>query len=167
MFTKTIAIGLVIALVSGFWIQNTAYAGDKEWATAGKILAGVVGLAAVQQIAKNQRHDGYNRRTVYYGAPTHRQKRVYYHRAPRRIHRQRRIWVPGRHITEEVKVWVPGVEEKIWVPPRYERQWVADRRGGYWEEVLVEEGHWRYERQPGHFEIHTQRRWVSGYWKNI
>jgi len=51
MFTKTIAITLVIALMSGLWIQNTAYAGDKEWATAGKVLAGVVGLAAVQQIA--------------------------------------------------------------------------------------------------------------------
>jgi len=83
------------------------------------------------------------------------------------VYRQRRIWVPGSYITEEVKVWVPGVEEKIWVSPRYERQWVAARRGGYWEEVLVEEGYWRYERQPGHFEIHAQQRWVPGYWRNI
>ena len=165
MFTKVITIGLVMALLSCLFVQNTAYAGDKEWATAGKVLAGVVGLAAVQQIAKNHRtNDRYYSRT-HYGTPVHREKRVYYHNAPR--YRVRKIWVHGKYLIEKVKVWVPGAEEKIWVPPRYERQWIETRRGGYWEDVLVEDGHWRYEQQPGYYEVHTERRWVPGYWKTI
>ena len=167
MVTKAIAIGLLITLLSGLWVQNTAYAGNKEWATAGKILAGVVGLAAVQQVAKHHRERDYSYSRVYNGTPVRRGRRVYYHTAPR-VYRQRKIWVSGRYVTEEVKVWVPGVKEKIWIPARYERQWVDNGYGeGCWEKVLVEEDHWRYQRSPGYFEIHTERRWVPGYWKHI
>lgn len=50
-------------------------AGDREWATAGKVLAGVVGASMIAGAASHGYHDRY-----YYERPVHYARPVYYER---------------------------------------------------------------------------------------
>jgi len=167
MLRKTVTIAVIIGLLGGLWVPR-AEAGDKEWATAGKILAGIAALSILSNAAEGHhyRHRDYYDRRVYYAEPVYRERRVYQHRAPRTYIRHKQ-WVPGHYVTENVRVWVPGEKVKIWVEPQYEKIWIGDEHDGYWEEVLVEEGHWAYQYRRGHYEVQTDKRWVPGYWKYI
>ncbi len=157
MLMRMITIGLVAALVLG--PASLAQAGDREWATAGKILAGAVGLAILSDITSNQR-PAY----AYRGAPVYRRGRARCYRAPRVVYRPRRVWVEGYYVTREKKVWIRGYWEKRWIEPEYEEVWVETYHGGHWERRLVREGCWRKVRREGYYEYQTVRDWVPGYW---
>ena len=179
MKTKLIAITVIMALIGTMWVPK-AHAGDKEWATAGKILTGIAALSILSAAAEDH-HDNhynysrsrpyrdnssYNRRRVYQAEPVYHDTRVYRHEAPRRRARNKH-WVPGHYVTENVRVWVPGQKIKTWVEPRYEKVWVGNNRHGHWEDVIVTDGYWTYEYLKGHYEIQRNQRWVPGYWENI
>ena len=60
---KIITLSLVIGAIM---MSNpiSSYAGDREWATAGKVLAGVVGVGLVASAINHDRY-GYHRGPVY------------------------------------------------------------------------------------------------------
>jgi hypothetical protein len=74
----------------------------------------------------------------------------------------RRVWVPGRYETVERRVWVEGGERREWVPARYETRY--DECGRPYS-VLVRQGFWKTECEPGHFEPRPVTVWVDGYWR--
>jgi hypothetical protein len=74
----------------------------------------------------------------------------------------RRVWVPGRYETVEQRVWVEGGERREWIPARYETRYDECGRP---TSVLVRQGHWKTECDPGHFELRAVRVWVEGYWR--
>lgn len=179
MKTKLIAVTVVLALMGTMWVPK-AHAGDKEWATAGKILTGIAALSFLSAASENHHDDNYSyrrqrpyrhrrsyrRRRVYQAEPVYNETTVYRYQAPRQrvINKQ---WVPGHYVTENLRVWVPGEKIRTWVEPRYEKVWVGSERNGHWEDVLVADGYWTYEYRQGYYEMQTNRRWVAGYWKNI
>ncbi len=117
-----------------------ARAGDHEWATAGKILTGIIGLSILGHAVADAQ-PGY-----YYAPPP----RVYY--APPRED----VWVPGHYETRYQNRWVPGHWEieryarhggdddedyddapsgrRVWVSGRYDRVAVDVWIPGHWEE---------------------------------
>ena len=152
--TRAIAVMLIAAVAVIALPRPTAYAGDKEWATAGKILAGVVGTS-----------DDNNRRVVvqrrYTGT---RVRRVRYVRSPKRT------WVPGHYEIRAERIWIEGYWEEVWIPPEYKRIRVTryDRHGrAYtaWEKVLVREGHHEKIWHEGYWETREVREWIAGHWE--
>ena len=65
---KTVFVLLVIFAVA-FFTAGTAEAGEREWATAGKILTGVVGASVVADAVYGQPRGGYYYPTYYAPAP--------------------------------------------------------------------------------------------------
>ena len=135
---------------------RSSYAGDKEWATAGKIMAGLAALAILSEVVSDL---GPVQHVVY--APAPHPRRVIYVQAPRRV------WVEGRHIEVVREEWVPGYTERVWVPPAHERVWVATPRGGFWKEVLVQRGHYREVWHPGQKVLRRELEWVPAHWEEI
>ena len=74
----------------------------------------------------------------------------------------RPVWVPGRYETIDQRVWVEGGECRQWVPARYETR--HDECGRPYS-VLVRQGYWKTECEPGHFELRAVTVWVDGYWR--
>ena len=65
----------MVALCATLALPHRTYAGDDEWATAGKILAGVVGLRVLQKGVRGSGHRGYEHGHADHGhSPYH-----YYH----------------------------------------------------------------------------------------
>lgn len=103
------------------------HAGDRGWATAGKILTGILGVTILgNAIAHSHAYPA----PVYAPPP-----RVYY---PPEV-----VWVPGRYETHYERRWVPGYWEierfgrhsrRMWVPGYYERVAVTVWIPGHWEE---------------------------------
>ncbi|MCB1196403.1 hypothetical protein KDK77_09480 [bacterium] len=58
----TLLLGLSVILSAGviFSNVNRAYAGDREWATVGKILTGVLGTQIIYDINSSGHHSGYS-----------------------------------------------------------------------------------------------------------
>ncbi len=154
MLRKMIAVSLIAAILSAVPLTKS-YAGEKEWATAGKILAGAVGFAILNELLSDDHHDA---RRVYVGRPIYHVKTS----APRRY------WMPGRYVEVVEKEWIPGYFEKVWVPPRYERVWVSygrHGRSGHWEERLVSKGYYERIWHKGYYEYRTVRKWIPGHWE--
>ena len=163
--TRVIATLLVAVLAVVVLPRPKAYAGDKEWATAGKILAGVVGVAIVPKIATSDRHNRQGR--VY------RQNRRWSqpHRRVRYVRSPRRYWVDGYYETREVRVRVDGYWEKVWVEPEYRRVRTTQChcsgrcRTTHWERMLVREGYFDKVWREGYWEVREVREWVAGHWE--
>ena len=160
MLTKAIAVTLIAAVALVALPSSRAYAGDKEWATAGKILAGAVGVAIIHEIATS----GNNTRVVRvhrtYREPV---RRVRYVRSPQRT------WVPGHYEIRAERTWIEGWWERIWIEPEYKRIRVTryDARGRaytVWQEILVREGHYEKIWHEGYWETREVREWIPGYW---
>jgi len=62
MKSHALAITIVVALCATLAMPRRTYAGDDEWATAGKILAGVVGLQVLQRGVRAGSHRDYKGR---------------------------------------------------------------------------------------------------------
>ncbi len=94
---KIMAVILAAALL-GAGIPNRSYADDHGWATAGKIMTGIIGLNILGNvIANSQPRPVYVPETRYY-APEPR-----YYAPPRE-----RAWVTGHYESRVEKQWVPG-----------------------------------------------------------
>jgi len=131
---------------------RSSVAGDKEWATAGKVMVGLAALAVISDLVADQH-------PVCVPAPQPR--RVI------RVHAPRRVWVEGRHVQVVRKVWVPGYFERVWVPPVRERVWVATSFNGHWQETVVRPGFHRKVWRPGHYTHSRETRWIPGHWQEI
>jgi hypothetical protein len=178
MKTRIIAVTVMIALIGTMWVPK-AHAGDKEWATAGKILTGIAALSFLGAVSESHHDDHYyyndhrrpyrhhrGYRRVYRAEPVYYETTVHRYEAPRpRI--ENKLWMQGHYVTENVRIWVPGEKIKTWIEPRYEKVWVGNDQDGHWEEVIAADGYWTYEYRKGHYGMQTNRRWVAGYWRNI
>ncbi|MCL5966703.1 MAG: hypothetical protein M1550_05805 [Deltaproteobacteria bacterium] len=104
---KKIMAIIVVAGLLATLAPAGAYAGDREWATAGKILTGIIGLSILGN-------------ALAYPAPVYAPPpRVYY--AP-----PEQVWVPGHYVTRFQRHWVPG----HWEYGRYEDEDDDDYGGG-------------------------------------
>jgi hypothetical protein len=149
---KKAFILMAATMIAAAPLRNT-FAGDKEWATAGKVLAGLAAVAIISDMIADTP-------PAYVPAP-HPPHRVIRVRAPRTV------WVEGRYVEVVRKVWVPGRFEEVWVPPVRERVWVATEFGGRWMERVVRPGERRREWHPGYYEHMRERQWVPGHWEEI
>ena len=135
-----------------------SYAGDREWATAGKILTGMAGVALLA--------DAFASPEEYYPVHNRHHYRPRYCPPPVVVVREsycpsRSRWVEGHYVQYEERVWVPGETRKIWVPPAY--TW--ERHHGRRIQVY-HEGYYRFEEMPGHYEVCLKERWVDGHWED-
>lgn len=143
---------LLLAIVIAAIPLRSSVAGDKEWATAGKVMAGLAALAVISDLVADQR-------PVYVPAPQPR--RVIHVRVTRRV------WVEGKNVQVVRQVWVPGHFEKTWVPPARQRVWVATHSGGYWRDVVVHPGFYKEVWRPGYFVRRHETRWIPGHWEQM
>lgn len=147
---KTAVILLSAVMIAAAPLRSSL-AGDKEWATAGKVMVGLAALAIITDAVADHH-------TVHVSAPP---RRVIHVRAPRRV------WVEGRSVEVIRKVWVPAYSERTWVPPLRERVWVATPGGGCWRQRVVRPGFYRKVRHRGRYEHRRETRWVPGHWESI
>lgn len=140
---KTIlkAVAVIAAVALGTAAAPTkSYAGDREWATAGKVLTGIAAVGLIASLASQPAHC----------APP-----------PPRCEPPRQ-WIPGHYEIQRDRVCIPPHWETIVEPAQYE--WV--RHGHRWEYVLVkpecirrvwvrEQIEWREARVwvPAHYEV--------------
>jgi len=162
MLTRAIATILIAAMAIVALPKPTAYAGDKEWATAGKILAGVVGAAIIHEAVTSGHRDRHVE--VHRRYPGRTVRRVRYVQSPKRY------WVPGHNEIRTVRTWVEGYWEEVYVPPEYKRVRVTKygprgRTITVWKEILVREGYHEKIWHKGYWETHEVREWVPGYWE--
>lgn len=146
------ALILLSATVIAVVPLRSSNAGDKEWATAGKVMAGLAALAIIGDLVADQS-------PVCVAAPP-----------PRRVihvYTPRRVWIEGRHVEVVRKRWVPGHFERIWVPPARRRIWVGTPRGGYWQDTIARPGFYRRVWRPGYYARRRETRWAPGHWEQI
>jgi len=125
----------------------SAFAGNQEWAVAGKILTGLIGLRALHRAAHH--HTPPPPAHVPVQPPPHRG----------------RTWVEPHNTYQHTKVWVPGYWEKVWVEPVYETRTVHRRGRTFEERVLVSEGYWKQVWTDGYFRMERQVVRVPGHWE--
>lgn len=117
------------------------HAGDREWATAGKILTGILGVTILGNAIAN---------SYAYPAPV-------YAPPPRAYYPPEVVWVPGHYETRFERTWVPG-------------RWVIERFGRHGRDYDDDYGH-DHERRarrvwvPGHYERVEVTVWVPGHWE--
>jgi hypothetical protein len=130
---KILAIVLAVGLLAAT-LPAGAIAGDRGWATTGKVLTGIIGLSILGNAIANT--------APVYGPPP-----GYYHR-----HYPEQVWVPGHYEVQLQRRWESGRWEiadgydydhdgyydrrearRVWVPGGYRdvevRLWVP----GHWE----------------------------------
>ncbi|MDD8051804.1 MAG: hypothetical protein PHG55_10715 [Verrucomicrobiota bacterium] len=165
---KWISTTLAALLMTGslIWMPTTASAGQKEWATAGKILAGAAGVLALDHIFNNRGYNAYpppqqhyythEVREIHY-EPVYRAQPVVEYRVVRPTPPPRRP--AGHYEIQQEEVWVPGTYERQWVPPVVSEVWngrcyvTREVQPGFFERVWI----------PGHYEQRQARVWVEGY----
>ncbi len=146
------ALILLSATVIAVVPLRNSNAGDREWATAGKVMAGLATLAIIGDLVADQS-------PVYVTAPPPR--RVI------RVYTPTRVWVEGRHVEIVRKRWVTGHFERTWAPPARQRIWVATPRGGYWQDTIVRPAFGRRVWRPGYYVRRRETQWVPGHWRQI
>ncbi len=146
------ALILLMAVAMTAAPLRSSFAGDKEWAIAGKVMAGLAALAVVSDLVADHH-------PMYIAPPP-----------PRRVihvYSPRPVWVEGRYVEVTRRVWVPGRYERTWVPPVCERVWVATPFGGHWQETVVRPGFHDRVWRPGYHEYRTEMQWAPGHWEQI
>jgi hypothetical protein len=115
-------------------------AGEREWATAGKILTGVVAADVLfNHVPRHQNH-------VVYVQPAPVYRPVYFQSEPRVYH------IPEHYQVVQPKVWVPNVVNVQQTVPAYIDQF------GKWHPAQTTFKQVDY----GHWEVVQQRVWVPG-----
>ena len=132
---KVVAVGVItaLALVSA---PARSYAGDREWATVGKVLTGVAAVGFIAAIASQ--HDRDIAPAAYCAPP------------PR--------WSPGHYEIQTQRVCIPGYWDTVVTPPEY--GWV--RYGCRWQYVEVRPACEHRVWVPERFECRETRVWVPG-----
>lgn len=135
---RIVAVIATVALVAALAPAGAA-AGDREWATAGKILTGIIGVSILgHALANSYPYPA----AVYAPAP-----RVYYE-PPRE-----QVWVPGHYETRLERRWIPG-------------HWEVRRHGR--DDYYDDDDRYETRRVwiPGHHETSEVRVWVPGHWED-
>jgi len=138
---KLIAIAVAVAFLAAAG-SSPAQAGDREWATAGKILTGIIGVTILGNAIANSQP---------YPVPV-------YAPPPRGYYPPEEVWVPGHYEARVESRWVPG----HWEVERFERGYddhYGDRYGN-------EHGNHHSRRiwVPGHYRDVQVGVWIPGYW---
>lgn len=138
---KILAI-LVAACLAVVFTTGPAYAGDREWATAGKILTGIIGVTILGNAIANAQA---------YPAPA-------YAPPPRAYYPPEPVWVPGRYETRYERRWIPG----HWEIDR------AGRHGGHDDDAYDDRPPHRRHRVwvSGHFEMVEVTVWIPAHWED-
>ena len=158
---------ILMTLISSFFVQmitpeaqarhrhHRGHHNDRDWATAGKVMAGVLGVGLITSAIVNSAR---SEPTYYEQRPCH-----YYRGIPVAYPEPiRQRWVPGHYAIIEEQVWFPGASRSVWIPPQYEWREFRGRR----ERVLIQDGYYRYDTEPGHYELVQNKTWVEGHWEN-
>lgn len=138
---KILAI-LVAAALATVLTAAPARAGDRGWATAGKILTGIIGVT----ILGNALANAHPYHTPVYAPPP----RVYYP--------PEQVWVPGRYETRYERRWIPG----HWEIERY------GRHGRGYDDDSYDDRHDRRARRvwvPGYYDRVEVTVWIPGHWE--
>jgi hypothetical protein len=137
---KMVAIAVAAAFMAA--APFPAAAGDEEWATAGKILTGIIGVTILGNAIAGAH---------YYPAPV-------YAPPPRVYYPPEEVWVPGRYEIRVERRWVPGHWEIGNGGPGHDGG-RGERYGGY--------GKHRDRRiwVPGHYRNVEVRVWIPGRWE--
>jgi hypothetical protein len=133
---------LAIIVATGLLAATTAApasAGDRGWATAGKILTGIIGLNILGHAIANS----YPYPAPVYGPP------------PRAYYPPEQVWVPGHYETRIQRQWIPG----HWEIERFDRYGRGDD----------EDDDYRRETRrvwiPGHYREAEMSVWIPGHWE--
>lgn len=86
---KLVAIAVAVAFLAAV-APSPALAGDREWATAGKILTGIIGVTILGNAIAHANA---------YPPPVY---------APRAYYPPEEVWVRGYHVSRIERRWVPG-----------------------------------------------------------
>ena len=141
---KLISIAVAAAFIAAM-ASSPALAGDRGWATAGKILTGIIGVTILGNAIANAHH---HPAPVYAPAP-----RVYYP--------PEEVWVPGHYTTRIERRWVPG-------------HWEVERNGRDYDDDGYSNGRYgdKYGKHharriwvPGHYREVEVRVWIPGHWE--
>ena len=138
---KLIATAVAVAFLTAAG-PSPARAGESEWATAGKILTGVIGVTILGNAIASSRP---------YPVPV-------YAPPPRAYYPPEEIWVPGHYEARVESRWVPG----YWEVERIERGY-GDHYGGRPGNGYGNH-HARRIWVPGHYRDVQVQVWVPGYW---
>jgi hypothetical protein len=130
-----VAVGLMAAMTAA-----PASAGDSGWATAGKILTGIIGLNILGHAIANS----YPYPAHAYGPP------------PAAYYPREQVWVPGHYETRLSRQWVPG-------------HWEIERFGRHDRGDDYDYDDYRYETRrvwiPGHYRNLEVDVWIPGHWE--
>ncbi len=137
-------VAIAVAAVFLVAASSPAVAGDRGWATAGKILTGIIGVTILGNAIAN----AHPHHVPVYAPPP----RVYYP--------PDEVWVPGRYEARIERRWIPG-------------HWELERAGrGYDDDDEYGErykgyGNHRARRVwvPGHYRDVEVRVWIPGHWE--
>ena len=130
---KLIAIAVAAAFL-GAAAPSPARAGEAEWATAGKILTGVIGVTILGNAIANSRP---------YPVPV-------YAPPPRGYYPPEEVWVPGHYEARMERRWVPG----HWEVEGFERGYNSHYGNRHARRIWV----------PGYYRDVQVRVWIPGYW---
>jgi hypothetical protein len=137
---KILAIIVAAVLLTAVAVPP-ASAGDRGWATAGKILTGIIGLNIL----------GHALAQPYYAYPA-----PVYAYPPRTYYPHEQFWVPGHYEPRIQRQWIPG-------------HWEIERYGRDYGEDDYDDDDYRYEARrvwiPGHYRDIEVRVWIPGHWE--
>lgn len=138
---KTVAIAVAVAILAAV-APSPARAGDSEWATAGKILTGVIGVTILGNAIAS----------AYGPPPPPYVPRVYY--SPPKV------WVPGHYEARIERQWIPG----HWEIEKNGRMYEADARYGRGDRGY---GNRNVRRVwvSGHYREVRKQVWIPGHWE--
>jgi hypothetical protein len=140
---KILAIIVAAALLTVV-AASPSSAGDRGWATTGKILTGIIGLNILGHALTAP---------YYYSYPA-----PVYAYPPRGDYPYEPVWIPGHHEARIQRQWIPG----HWEIERYVRHHGED-------EYEYDDDDYRHEARrvwiPGHYRNVEVRVWIPGHWE--
>jgi hypothetical protein len=140
---KVIAIAAAAIFLAAL-APSPALAGDRGWATAGKILTGIIGVTILGNAIANSQP---------YPAPV-------YAPPPRAYYPPAEVWVPGYYESRIESRWVPG----HWEIESAGRHYGDDDYGGrYGNDYGRDRG--RRVWVPGYYRDVEVRVWIPGHWE--
>ena len=141
---KLIAIAVAAAFLAAM-APSPALAGDREWATAGKLLTGIIGVTILGNAIANAHP---------YPVPV-------YAPPPRVYYPPEEVWVPGYYTTRIERRWIPGHWELTRGGRDFDDGYYRDGRYGKGSRGHGARRIW----VPGHYRDVEVQVWIPGHWE--